>query len=268
VRTLPSFELMMQSHWFVAVTPFSFLCSMLWMRSLRRFFYFAFSTIIHIAGYYFLRLRGKSKQDAGTLFRKKWLSHVPHNIGIRATVIGSPCKMTCLFVGNHISYLDPFLILMQADANVVAKAEVFRWPIIGIAGSLIGTIYVQREKKTSRHQTANAIHQALSEGHSIIVFPEGTTTKGKSTLPFRPRCFEAARLADACVQPVAISYESPLAPFIDKDTFIPHFFRFFQLKEIRCTISFGPVSQGHDTCGNAQDWIDQQLSPSMLYQAV
>jgi 1-acyl-sn-glycerol-3-phosphate acyltransferase len=150
---------------------------------------------------------------------------------------------------------------MHADAHVVAKAEVLRWPIVGLAGELIGTIYVHRDQKESRHQAVNAIQQALTEGISIIVFPEGTTTQGRETLPFRPRSFQAAAIAGVPVQPVAFMYADPRVAFIGDDTFIPHFFKLFSRKKIYCKIAFGPLLTGAGAQEEARAWIDQQLTP-------
>lgn len=234
---------------------------MKWIRALWRFFYFALSTIFHIAGFYALLATGKDRQSAGQIFRRRWLSHVPHHLGLRTIRKGQPHRDTCLFVGNHISYLDPFMLLMHADAHVVAKAEVLRWPIVGLAGELIGTIYVNRDQKESRHQAVNSIQQALKEGISVIVFPEGTTTQGRQTLPFRPRSFQAAADAGVPVQPVALTYADPRVAFIGNHTFVPHFFKLFSRKTIFCKIAFGPLLTGEGAQEEARAWIDQQLTP-------
>lgn len=235
-----------------------------WIRVIWRFFYFAFSTIIHIAGFLFFVLIGKSKQVAGARLRRRWLSHVPAEMGLMMQVEGEPHKGTCLFVANHIGYTDPFLILIKVEANVVAKAEILRWPLIGLAGYLVGTIFVKRDNKNSRTQTANAIKEALESGTSILVFPEGTTSAGPGTLPFRPRSFEAAQMAGVPVQPIAILYESPRVAYIGDHTFIPHFFQLFRLKKIQCRVSFGPLLYGADTAHQSRVWIEERQEQEIL----
>ena len=202
-----------------------------WIRVFWRFFYFIFSTITHIAGYAYHILTGKSKSNAAIQFRRRWLSHVPAAMGFNIKPEGKPFQGPCLYVANHISYIDPFVILLHVDAHVVSKAEVLRWPLVGVAGALAGTIFVNREKKASRARAANSIQEALEHNKSIIVFPEGTTTNGKAVLPFRPRSFQSADFAGVPVQPIAIKYDAPEVPFIGKDTFIPHFFYFVQIAQ-------------------------------------
>ena len=207
---------------------------------------------------------GKPKKVAGTRLRQRWLSHVPAMMGMDMKVEGIPYKGTCLYVSNHIGYIDPFVILVHVEANVVAKAEILKWPLIGLGGYMVGTIFVKREEKSSRQETVMAIRTALEEGTSILIFPEGTTSAGPGTLPFRPRAFEAALLAGVPVQPIAIKYESPLVAFIGNHTFIPHFFRLFRLKSITGRVTFGPLLHGTETCEASRQWIEETQSGGIL----
>lgn len=244
----------------VSITRVYFVFMREWFRSLWRFFYFTTSTTLHIAGFAIRILSGKDKKDASALLKRKWLSHVPATMGIHIKVEGLPFRETCLYVANHISYIDPISILMFVDAHIVAKSEISKWPVIGLGGYIIGTIYVKRSDKSSRVQAAEAVSEALKNGKSILVFPEGTTSAGPHTLPFRPRSFEAAFLAGVPVQPIAIKYDDEKVAFIGNHTFIPHFFRLFKSKRIAGHVIFGPVLKGKNTCDEARQWIDMILS--------
>ena len=224
-----------------------------WLRSMWRFFYFAFSTTFGIAGFFWAVLRGDQREAAGKRFRTKWLSHVPYRLGLRMEMEGIPHPGPCLYVGNHITYIDPIVVLMHVDAKVVAKAEITSWPLVGFGASMVGTIFVKREQKSSREEAARSIREALESQDSILVFPEGTTSAGPGTLPFRPRSFDAAFLAGVPVQPIAIRYDSPVVAYIGDDTFIPHFFRLFRMKLIAGKVVFGPPMYGEDTCEQARN---------------
>lgn len=233
-----------------------------WIRSIWRFNYFAFSIAIGIVGFFWSVLWGRPKEEAGYRLRKHWLSHIPPRMGLRIRMEGDPYQGPCLYVGNHIAYLDPVLVLMHVDADVVAKAEISNWPLVGYGAAIVGTIFVRREEKSSRDATARTIQHALSSGLSILVFPEGTTSAGPTTLPFRPRSFDAAFQSGVPVQPIAIIYDSPIVAYVGNDTFIPHFFRLFKMKVITGKIIFGPLLYGPDTCASAKQWIDEQLTIS------
>jgi len=236
-----------------------FLCSMQgWLRAIWRFFYFVYSTSRSLGALLFLHLLKKDKKASILRIRRKWLNRIPGPMGIHIHLEGTPFQGPCLYVANHISYVDPICVLFHVDAHVVAKAEVKHWPLIGYGANLVGTLFVQRDERTSRHETAQAIQSALLNQDSILVFPEGTTTAGPGTLPFKPRSFAGAYMANVPVQPVAIIYDSPIIPFIGNDTFLPHFFRMFRLKEITGRISFGPLLYGENTAAEAEAWINQQ----------
>ncbi len=235
-----------------------------WIRVIWRFFYFVMATIIHIAGFILMIILGKPKKQAGARLRRRWLSHVPAMMGMRMRMEGEPFKRPCLYIANHIGYIDPFAILVHVEANVVAKAEILKWPLVGLGGYMAGTIFVNRDNKSSRHETVAAIRSALEEGTSILIFPEGTTSDGNVTLPFRPRSFEAAYQAGVPVQPIALMYDSPLVAFIGNHTFIPHFFRLFRSRYITGRIVFGPVIERADACDHSRQWIDQVLSHHTL----
>lgn len=229
-----------------------------WFRSIFRFFYFVFTTCFGIAGFVWAAIWGTPKEIAGKRFRRNWLTRIPYRMGLRMTVEGSPYKGPCLYVGNHITYIDPVVVLMHVEANVVAKAEILKWPLVGYGAYLGGTIFVKREEKNSRMEAANTISEALHNGVSILVFPEGTTSAGPGTLPFRPRTFEAAFLAEVPVQPIAIIYDDPQVAYIGDDTFLPHFFRLFKMKHIFGRVAFGPLLYGENTCEESRQWIEEQ----------
>jgi len=231
-----------------------------WIRAIWRFFYFAIATTFHILGFLVAISFGKAKTIAGPQLRMRWLSHVPERLGMKMKVEGHPYQGTCLYVANHIGYIDPFVILVHVKASVVAKAEILNWPLVGLGGNMAGTIFVKREVKSSRQETVEAIRMALQQGISILIFPEGTTTSGNELLSFRPRAFESAFQAGVPVQPISISYESPLVAYIGDHTFLPHFFKLFRLKYIRGKVSFGPLLRGDDTCNRSRDWIQQAQS--------
>jgi len=231
-----------------------------WFRSVFRFFYFAFTTSFGIVGFAWAVMWGTPKEIAGKRFRANWLARIPPRLGLRMKVEGTPNPGPCLYVANHISYIDPVVVLMHVDANVVAKAEILRWPLVGYGAYLVGTIFVKREEKSSRLEAANTISETLHNGKSILVFPEGTTSAGPTTIPFRPRTFEAAFLAEVPVQPIAIIYDSPEVAYIGDDTFLPHFFRLFKMKHIDGRVTFGPMLYGENTCVEAREWIDAEQS--------
>lgn len=113
----------------------------------------------------------------------------------------------CLFVGNHISYLDIFVLGGVTPGFFIAKSEVAGWPLLGQLARLQNTLFFERRGKMAGKQIA-IMEEHLETGGNLILFPEGTSTYGTSVVPFKSSLFKAAETAhaDVLVQPVTVSY--------------------------------------------------------------
>jgi 1-acyl-sn-glycerol-3-phosphate acyltransferase len=115
-----------------------------------------------------------------------------------------------LFVANHASYLDILVLGAVIDANFVAKAEVAGWPGFGFLARVAQTVFIDRSRgATGRERTQ--LRDRLETGHSLILFPEGTSNDGNRVLPFKSAFFsvveDAARNGQVLpVQPVSVAY--------------------------------------------------------------
>lgn len=114
-----------------------------------------------------------------------------------------------LWVANHVSWIDVFVINAVFPARFVAKSEVRRWPLVGVLSARAGTIYVERGQRRGLRDTVATVSAALADGERIVVFPEGTSAAQGAMQPFRANLFEAAVAAQVAVQPVAIRYLDP-----------------------------------------------------------
>src|SRR5580704_7314494 len=80
-----------------------------------------------------------------------------------------------LFVMNHRSMLDVFVNLAFLEANIVSRADLSGWPVIGLAARRVGTLFVDRSSKQSGAAVVNAMCGAIERGRGVMVYPEGTT---------------------------------------------------------------------------------------------
>jgi 1-acyl-sn-glycerol-3-phosphate acyltransferase len=115
-------------------------------------------------------------------------------------------------VANHSSWLDIFALNARKRIYFVSKAEVARWPAIGWLARATGTVFIDRDPRLARAQTAQ-FEERLAVGHKLLFFPEGTSTDGLRVLAFKPTLFQAFfsdHLRDFMhVQPVAVVYHAP-----------------------------------------------------------
>lgn len=175
-----------------------------------------------------------------------WALGVARIIGMRVEPLGVPPPAPFFLVANHLSYLDIICFASHLDCVFIAKSDIARWPLVGTLAKSVDTIFVERGHFHDIPRVISLIEQAMSEGHGIVLFPEGTSTKGDQVLPFRPGLLEpAARLA-LPVSLATISYRTPpheRPAFLSvcwwgEMTFLPHFLRMLRLGTFDAFLSF------------------------------
>lgn len=146
-----------------------------------------------------------------------WVSKVAYRVflailRVRLDVAGEPMSRPGAIVSNHVSWIDILALGTASRSFFVAKAEVARWPVIGLGASLLGTAFVTRSRADAAAQRM-LFEERLRDGHRLVFFPEGTSTDGHRVLPFKSTLFAAffSEEADpaAHMQPVTVSYHAP-----------------------------------------------------------
>ncbi|MFF5635914.1 lysophospholipid acyltransferase family protein [Streptomyces sp. NPDC012825] len=136
-----------------------------------------------------------------------WTRTVVRAFGVRVRYGGNPVATgPLLVVANHVSWLDVPLLAAVLPARAVAKAEVRRWPVLGVLAALGGTLFIDRDRLRALPGTVRVMSGILAGGGRVAVFPEGSTWCGRERGRFRPAAFQAALDAGCAVQPVRIDY--------------------------------------------------------------
>ena len=95
---------------------------------------------------------------------------------------------------NHLSLLDPLVLLSLWPMRFVAATEVMRYPVVGWITKSIGTVFVARQDRDARKQARGEIAAALEQDPQppIVLFPEGRLGPGHHLYPFRYGAFAVA----------------------------------------------------------------------------
>ena len=119
-----------------------------------------------------------------------------------------------MFVSNHTSMADAVFLLaaLPVDVQFIANHSSARYPILGLAIRRASYFIVDRGSWRGRAQCGQAMVRALSSGHSLLVFPEGTTADAGGMLPFRSGAFRAAAQSGSAVVPIAITGTRTMFP--------------------------------------------------------
>jgi 1-acyl-sn-glycerol-3-phosphate acyltransferase len=193
-------------------------------------------------------------------FQGAWCRALCRVLRIRVEIIGEvPDSGKWLAVSNHLGYADILVLGGVLPVAFVSKAEVARWPLIGFLATLGGTEFVDREDRRSAGRFAERLAGRISSGDRVLVFPEGTSTRGEAILPFKTVPFAAvAGSPGRSVLPVYVDVveiagipaagpERDAVCWHGDASFVPHAFRFLGLREIRYRVVIGlPIP-----CGDA-----------------
>jgi len=128
--------------------------------------------------------------------------------GARVKRIGVPLRRDVFYIANHCSWIDICAIAGTSGTAFVAKAELATAPLVGWLASLNRTVYVSREDRLGIADQINRLREALAENWSVTVFPEGTTTDGRSLLPFKSPLLRVLEPPPpgVLVQPILLDY--------------------------------------------------------------
>ena len=111
---------------------------------------------------------------------------------------------------NHVSYLDPLVLVAAAPMRFLAAAGVRRLPLVGWAATALGTVYVDRGRSASRTAARRSLGRAVRQSPvPVALAPEGRIGPGPGVLPLRRGAFEVAADARAPIRLVGLRFEPP-----------------------------------------------------------
>lgn len=137
-----------------------------------------------------------------------FLGLVARIVGARVHVIGTPLRRDVVFLANHLSWIDILAIAGATGSAFVAKGELRGVPLVGWLCTLNRTLFVSREDRLQVTTQIARLRDAIGEGWSVTIFPEGTTGDGHSLLPFKAALLAALDPPPpgVRVQPVRVDY--------------------------------------------------------------
>lgn len=213
------------------------------------FFLVSFLTILFVGlGNVFFKLF----RLAGTVRWKNlviggWAAITAKIIGLDIRVDGTPPDPPFFLVSNHLSYIDVVPLWYFLDATFIAKSEIKSWPFFGWGTRTLGVLFINRELKRDVERMNNCIADTISEQQGVILFPEGTSSKGEEVLPFNGSLLNYPAENRMPVSVASITYHScnPERPahqnicWWGDMPFLPHFWELLKIKTYKVKISFG-----------------------------
>ena len=191
---------------------------------------------------------------------RRWAAQLIRLSGIELVVQGQPVGQgPVLLIANHISWLDIPLLQAAVRCRFVSKADVRHWPLVGFLAMACDTLFIERESRRDAMRVVHHMAGSLRAGDALAVFPEGTTSDGRSMLPFHANLFQAAISADAPVQAVALSFldrasgQISLAPaYVGDDSLVGSIWRTLSAAPLVAVLAFG--EPGHALGRDRREW--------------
>ena len=187
-----------------------------------------------------------------------WLGRTARLLGMEIEVIGEfpapPAGAGFLLVSNHVSWTDIPVIGSLRQINFLSKAEVKNWPLVGRLANTTGTLFIKRGAGNT-DGVSRQIADYIAQGRSVLFFPEGTTSDGRSVGRFHRKLFRTCEHVQTQVLPLAIHYEvdgleqetldaqyggsNPVA-FIGDDEFTQHIWRLLSFSKVKVKVAVLP----------------------------
>jgi putative phosphoserine phosphatase/1-acylglycerol-3-phosphate O-acyltransferase len=152
-------------------------------------------------------LLNQSKREAFNVMGSVWGDVAASAAGIDLRVEGEEhlwSHRPAVFIFNHQSGLELVLLLkmLRRDITGIAKEELRHNPVFGPLFAAAGVVFVDRSNTAKAIQALEPAVEALRQGRSLIVAPEGTRSKTPTLRPFKKGAFHLAMQARVPIVPI------------------------------------------------------------------
>jgi putative phosphoserine phosphatase / 1-acylglycerol-3-phosphate O-acyltransferase len=154
------------------------------------------------------RLRG-NKEESINFSMSTWGEIGALIAGLKLRVNGEDnlwAQRPAVFVFNHQSAMDTLIMakLLRRDFTGIGKKEISRQPIMGPALKAVDAVLIDRDNINNPREAMQPAVEALQQGRSVIIAPEGTRSQDENLGTFKSGAFHLAQQAGVPVVPVVI----------------------------------------------------------------
>lgn len=143
------------------------------------------------------------------IMTRSWCRLFLFTIGVKVRVSGLenvPHEERLCFVSNHQGDLDVVIMLayMPRPLGFIAKSEAAWFPFVNIWIAALGSSFIRRKSPRQGKRAIDRGVRSIERGRALVIYPEGTRSRGPTMLPFRKGAFKLATRSGATIVPVSI----------------------------------------------------------------
>lgn len=219
------------------------------LRALARLHYFtlvfAFGSIVALAARAILPTRVYRRLRSPMARKLARILLYASNIRIRQQ--GTPPAPGSFIVSNHLSWADSFTYLGELGCRFLANHLYGQIVGFGVILRSLGVSFVNRMSVRAIGSARRVTRSILKRGESLLIFPEGRTSRGEGIRPFKAAILQVAIDLGLPVSWATVRYETPpgwppasvVVGWEEWPPLITHIYRAFHAPRIICRIRYG-----------------------------
>lgn len=167
--------------------------------------------IITVYFFYAFRIKARIKDPlerrrAYTLNASRFCGYCVRCMNVEVLTRGEPVPGTnFLYVGNHMGFLDIFVLASIMPSLFVTSQEMRETPLLGDLCEVGGCVFVERRSRTRIVDELKTLVEGLDQGLNIVLYPEATSSNAEQVLPFKKTLMMAGPHAGKPIQPGCIN---------------------------------------------------------------
>lgn len=185
------------------------------LRTIIWFIWFGVSLIISTPFIFlsmYLDKKGRTSQKNALVYKvgNVWASSLLKVAGVKVTVYGIeniPKDKPVLFIGNHQGNFDIPIYISQIPQLIgfIAKVELGKIPILKTWMKLMQCVFMDRSNIRKSGEAIIKGIKNLKSGYSMVIFPEGTRSRGDIMGQFKLGSFKLASKSKCPIIPVTMN---------------------------------------------------------------
>ena len=147
----------------------------------------------------------------------RWVDTLFALSGVKLRVQGREhawARRPAVFVFNHRNYFDVLMAgrIIERNFTAVAKKELLSNPLIAGLGKLVDAVFLDRDDPNAAIDALQPVQEAVRNGISLLIAPEGTRSPTREVGPFKKGAFRIAMAAGVPIVPVVIRNADDVGP--------------------------------------------------------